>query len=243
MDASQAKALRKPFPPEQIGHLPKGGKMLDFAGHAVVTDRLLQVDPEYEFGPVMNANHVPIVRPGGRSGEEVLYALTVCGVTRHEWGDGPNMKECSSDAIRRCAMRFGVALDLWAKEDLQASREEVIERLEPDQPAAQEAANPDVDPAASSAGSDGIAKVTLPQKTAITARRTQLGTLMPGHPLLKRNVKTLDEASLLIEDLDWAITEAKQTPNGEPELPPSPLTLDEAPEALDDPALVEQAGS
>jgi hypothetical protein len=44
--------------------------------------------------------------------------LTVCGVTRLGVGDGKNMKERIGDAIRNAAMRFGVALDLWAKENL-----------------------------------------------------------------------------------------------------------------------------
>ena len=33
-------------------------------------------------------------------------------------GDGKSAKECIGDAIRNAAMRFGVALDLWAKDDL-----------------------------------------------------------------------------------------------------------------------------
>ncbi len=47
--------------------------------------------------------------------------LTVCGVTRPGVGDGKTAKELIGDAIRNAAMRFGVALDLWAKEDLQAN--------------------------------------------------------------------------------------------------------------------------
>jgi hypothetical protein len=44
--------------------------------------------------------------------------LTICGVTRLGVGDGKSMKERVGDAIRNAAMRFGVALDLWAKENL-----------------------------------------------------------------------------------------------------------------------------
>jgi hypothetical protein len=44
--------------------------------------------------------------------------LTICGVTRLGVGDGKNAKEVIGDAIRNAAMRFGVALDLWAKENL-----------------------------------------------------------------------------------------------------------------------------
>jgi len=49
-----AKKLREPFDPKLIGKLPrktKDGKTvyLDFVGHAAVTDRLLQVDPEWSW--------------------------------------------------------------------------------------------------------------------------------------------------------------------------------------------------
>ncbi|HKN46238.1 MAG TPA: hypothetical protein VJW23_20185, partial [Propionibacteriaceae bacterium] len=41
------------------------------------------------------------------------------GVTRIGVGDGQTMKVKIGDAIRNAAMRFGVALDLWAKVELQ----------------------------------------------------------------------------------------------------------------------------
>jgi len=47
--------------------------------------------------------------------------LTIAGVTRPGFGCGKNAREAISDAIRNAAMRFGVALDLWAKEDLHVS--------------------------------------------------------------------------------------------------------------------------
>ena len=134
MDATASEKLRAKFPPEQIGKLPKPTKKenpkgncqvcggyhglpaihLDFVGHAHVTERIISVDPDYEFGPVLDINKRPIKSEDG----SVLYFLTILGSTKYEWGDGPNMKEISSDAIRRCAMRFGIALDLWAKEPL-----------------------------------------------------------------------------------------------------------------------------
>ena len=110
----QATALRKPFEPSQIGKLPKGGAMLDFVGHAVTTDRLLSVDPEWNWEPfAIDANGLPAL-----DGQRNLWIrLTVCGVTRIGVGDGKSLKECIGDAIRNAAMRFGVALDLWTKED------------------------------------------------------------------------------------------------------------------------------
>lgn len=52
MTPERATALRKPFPKESIGKLPKGGQMLDYVGHAATTDRLLTVDPGWSWEPL-----------------------------------------------------------------------------------------------------------------------------------------------------------------------------------------------
>ena len=137
MKAEQAQALRAPFKPEQIGTVPKptrrenpkghceecGGYHglpavhLDYVGHAAVTDRLLAVDPDWTWEPAARGpNGEPLLSDGG-----LWIRLTVAGVTRYGFGDGSmghGPKEMIGDAIRNAAMRFGVALDLWAKEDL-----------------------------------------------------------------------------------------------------------------------------
>lgn len=134
MKVEDAKKLRDAFAPEQIGKLPKPTKKenakgncdvcggyhglpaihLDYVGHAAVTDRLLQVDPTWTWEPmVVGPNGEPLIVNGG-----LWIKLTVAGVTRPGWGDGANVKEMIGDAIRNAAMRFGVALDLWAKEDI-----------------------------------------------------------------------------------------------------------------------------
>lgn len=115
MKPEQATALRKPFPAESVGRLPKGGVMLDYVGHAAVTDRLLTVDPEWSWEPMaLDQFGSPQCDKDGN----LWIRLTICGVTRLGVGDGKNMKERVGDAIRNAAMRFGVALDLWAKENL-----------------------------------------------------------------------------------------------------------------------------
>lgn len=126
MDATNAKALREPFPPEAVGKLPKGGTHLDYVGHAAVTDRLLQVDPTWTWEPVaVDADGGPLIRTEGT--DSVLWIrLTVCGVSRLGVGIAPTKsfelsKQLISDALRNAAMRFGVALDLWSKEDLHAT--------------------------------------------------------------------------------------------------------------------------
>lgn len=160
-EKTQWEKLREPFPEEMIGKLPRvwckscsenktqrhcpqheikkcnvcGNKIteahlhLDYVGHAATTDRLLQVDPQWTWEPVaFTAEGAPLVTKDG-----LWIKLTICGVTRYGCGDGASVKECIGDAIRNAAMRFGVALDLWAKEDLHSQDSD-------DKPAAEQAA-------------------------------------------------------------------------------------------------------
>lgn len=116
MTPEQAAALRKPFDKKHIGKLPKGGAMLDFCGHAIVTDRLLTVDPLWTWEPVaFDSTGLPAYDAKGG----LWIRLTICGVTRLGYGDGPDPKQRIGDAIRNGAMRFGVALDLWSKQELE----------------------------------------------------------------------------------------------------------------------------
>lgn len=147
MNEETAKALRAPFPEEDIGKLPRvtckacrerscqnhrpqkcqvcGSYIstqhihLDYVGHAELTDRLLQVDPEWTWEPVAwAADGTPHIDAVGG----MWIRLTVAGVTRLGYGHpdgkrgGDAVKEIIGDALRNAAMRFGVALDLWRRE-------------------------------------------------------------------------------------------------------------------------------
>ncbi|ABQ86133.1 hypothetical protein PBI_TWEETY_64 [Mycobacterium phage Tweety] len=112
--------LREPFPPNQIGKLPKGGITLDFLGHGYLTARFLDVDPLWTWEPfAVGDNGLPLLDEHGG----LWIRLTLCGVTRIGYGDaggkkGPNaVKEAIGDALRNAGMRFGAALDLWCKGD------------------------------------------------------------------------------------------------------------------------------
>lgn len=141
--------LREPFPESLISKLPKPTKAqteevkanykngircqicggwhhpkvvhLDYVGHAALTDRLLDVDPlwNWEFLS-MDESGLPVIDQDGG----LWIRLTVCGHTRLGYGDaqgktgGDAMKERIGDALRNAAMRFGAALDLWHKGNL-----------------------------------------------------------------------------------------------------------------------------
>jgi hypothetical protein len=106
-------ALRRPFPKEQIGKLPSTSRRpaLDYVGHAAVTDRLNTVVPDDWFYTVDELLTV---------GSDVWIrgTFTLCGISRVEYGDGKDPKEALGNFIRRGAMRFGVAIDLWSREEL-----------------------------------------------------------------------------------------------------------------------------
>lgn len=148
MDIDTAAKLRAPFEAKQIGHLPKVvcpkcsakdrtcdehkpkvcreckaylGKHIhiDYVGHADTTDRLLMVDPSWNWEPLgFTSDGLPALDSIGG----MWIKLTVAGVTRLGYGHagqkkgGDAVKEIIGDAIRNAAMRFGVALDLWRKE-------------------------------------------------------------------------------------------------------------------------------
>ncbi|WP_457948265.1 hypothetical protein ACTAQI_20165 [Pseudarthrobacter sp. alpha12b] len=139
--------LREPFEPHQINKLPKpytkdarkgecrecGGyhglpaMHLDYVGHAALTDRLLEVDPEWSWEPLaISQDGLPKFDNFGG----LWIKLRICGVERLGYGDaqgknGANaVKEAIGDALRNAGMRFGAALDLWHKGDLHDASEE-----------------------------------------------------------------------------------------------------------------------
>ena len=148
MDKDLAAALRAPFPEQAMGKLPKvtcpscsspkeectqhkrqkcrtckayittQHIHVDFVGHAQVTERLLDVDPNWDWEPLaFTSNGLPAIDDIGG----MWIRLTIGGKTRLGYGHTPKrggdaVKETIGDAIRNAAMRFGVALDLWKKE-------------------------------------------------------------------------------------------------------------------------------
>lgn len=100
---------------------------VSYVGHASLTDRLLEVDLEWNWEPLaVGVDGLPALDELGG----LWIKLTVCGVTRLGYGDSGTKRGCDAvkekigDALRNAAMRFGAALDLWSKGDLQPRQEE-----------------------------------------------------------------------------------------------------------------------
>lgn len=102
---------------------------LDYVGHAEVTDRLLTVDPGWTWEPLAYApDGTPLVKKGVSGEWELWIKLTVDGVTRIGVGSVSTgfdaEKQLIGDALRNAAMRFGVALDLWSKNELESAMDD-----------------------------------------------------------------------------------------------------------------------
>lgn len=108
--------------PKIVGKLPKGGTQLDFVGHADVTKMLIEIDPMWTWEPVaFDADGLPAYRVENGFAHMAGW-LTVNGVRRLGIGSVMHnkqdlLKELASDFLRNAAMRFGVCLSLWTKQE------------------------------------------------------------------------------------------------------------------------------
>lgn len=108
--------------PKIVGKLPKGGIQLDFVGHADVTKMLIEIDPQWSWEPTaFDADGLPAYRVENGMAHMAGW-LTIHGVRRLGIGSvahnkGDLLKELASDFIRNAAMRFGICLSLWTKQE------------------------------------------------------------------------------------------------------------------------------
>ena len=108
--------------PKIIGKLPKGGMQLDFVGHADVTKMIIEIDPSWTWEPVaFSADGLPAYRVENGMAHMAGW-LTIHGVRRLGIGSVAHnkpdlLKELASDFLRNAAMRFGICLSLWTKQE------------------------------------------------------------------------------------------------------------------------------
>jgi hypothetical protein len=140
----QLALLSRPFKSWLIHSNPSGGG--DYVTHAVVVQKLLSVVGPFDFELVqILRGDVAAIAPNpsaksdrGKFGVPALHDVIVGAVCRlrckidgrqvqveevrdceqpHNWPhDGARMKDAMSDAFKRCAMRLGVGLHLWCKD-------------------------------------------------------------------------------------------------------------------------------
>lgn len=105
---------------------------LNYVGHADVTNRLLDIDPDWNWEPLAtDQNGLPALDKYG----SLWMKLTICGKTMIGYGsapgkDGPDaIKEIIGDGIRNAAMRYGVGLSLWGGKFARMTEDSLIESL------------------------------------------------------------------------------------------------------------------
>ena len=134
--------LSRPFPDHLIKPAPKG-KFGSYVAHSAVTERLLSIVGPFDYEIIQVIRGLaPAVAGMHGTKEDPTYparpdAVVAClaRMTIHVDGrvvsvtevgdvdepamhnDGRNLKDASSDAIKRCAMRVGLGLHLWSQTD------------------------------------------------------------------------------------------------------------------------------
>ena len=117
--SEQLTKLAKPFPASVVKQKP-GSFAAAYVSHSEVTQSLLGI-----VGPYSTEVKQVLYSPEGKV-EGIVLALTVTidgeEVTIEEAGaterrvnnQGEALKDCISDSIKRCSMRLGLGLHLWA---------------------------------------------------------------------------------------------------------------------------------
>lgn len=137
--------LARPFPSNLVHNNPSGGG--SYVSHSEVVQRLLFITGGYDYELVQIVRgHVSGKPPDPKASSARAKAGTpdledaivgaVCRLTvtidgrrvvveevgdcesPHNWPhDGARLKDAMSDSLKRCAMRFGLGLHLWAQQD------------------------------------------------------------------------------------------------------------------------------
>jgi hypothetical protein len=120
--SEQLYELSRPFPQSLVKQKP-GKFAASYVEHSVVSQRLLEVVGPHDFaidrivtspdGVVVGCTATLTVEVDGRR-----VSITEVGdVERPGDNNASNLKNASSDALKRCAMRLGVGLHLWSQDN------------------------------------------------------------------------------------------------------------------------------
>lgn len=119
---SQLYELSRPFPAGLVKQKP-GKFAAAYVEHSVISQRLLEVLGPHDFvvdrivtnpdGTVVGCTATLSCAIDGR-----FVSITEVGDVEHPGtNNASNLKNASSDALKRCAMRIGVGLHLWSGEN------------------------------------------------------------------------------------------------------------------------------
>lgn len=107
--------------PKIVGTIPRNGINLAYVSHAEITRILIEIDPMWNWQPIDWVDGRPAIHEA--NGVATMWAtLTLLGKSLVGVGsvraDKPDLdKELVGDFLRNAAMRFGICLSLWSKQD------------------------------------------------------------------------------------------------------------------------------
>ena len=107
--------------PKIVGTIPRNGINLAYVSHADITKILIEVDPSWSWQPVEWVNGRPAINVENGTatmwGSLTLLGKSMLGVGSVRADKQELDKELVCDFLRNAAMRFGIALSLWSKQD------------------------------------------------------------------------------------------------------------------------------
>lgn len=121
LTARDIETLKAPFPDETIGvkvqsvNKDKNKALLVlYVQHTDAMNRIEEVDPEWSAEILLASKEVGTDFHGKATSYcSLRLKLTVKGISREDYGEGDESKGALSDALKRCAMRFGVGRYLY----------------------------------------------------------------------------------------------------------------------------------
>lgn len=116
--------LARPFPSKYVKEVQGNA----YVPHHIVTQRLIHIFKQPPTTEIVREIYDDIQTPSGgsRTLSGVVMRMTIGGVVVEECGEADNpqaktngakAKSAASDAYKRCAMRLGLGLHLWAQGD------------------------------------------------------------------------------------------------------------------------------
>lgn len=107
--------------PKIVGTIPRNGINLAYVSHADITRILIEVDPSWSWQPVEWVNGRPAIHVENGTatmwGTLTLLGKSMLGVGSVRADKQDQDKELIGDFLRNAAMRFGIAISLWSKQD------------------------------------------------------------------------------------------------------------------------------
>jgi hypothetical protein len=107
--------------PKIVGTIPRNGINLAYVSHADITKILIEVDPAWSWQPIEWVNGRPAINVENGTatmwGTLTLLGKPMLGVGSVRADKQDLDKELVGDFLRNAAMRFGIALSLWSKQD------------------------------------------------------------------------------------------------------------------------------